>query len=195
MKRILVLQGHPDPHPVHFGHALAGAYVEGARMAGHAADVVTVATSSFGLLRTRAEWEGTPAPPDVRAAQDLLLAANHLALFFPLWMGTMPAILHAFLEQLLRPGFAVDQRGEGDLVGGPRLRGRSARLVVTMGMPAPVYRWYFLGHGVRGLERSMLGLCGITPARETFVGGVEQLDAGGRERWLTRMRELGRRAR
>lgn len=34
-KRILVIQGHPDPDSTHFGHALADAYVQSARAAGH----------------------------------------------------------------------------------------------------------------------------------------------------------------
>jgi putative NADPH-quinone reductase len=75
-------------------------------------------------------------------------------LIFPLWRGTMPALLKAFIEQVMRPGVAIEYRKHGF----PRgvLAGRSARLVVTMGMPAMIYRWYFRVHGVRGLERSIL---------------------------------------
>jgi hypothetical protein len=66
----------------------------------------------------------------------------------------MPALLKAFLEQVMRPGVALEDRKHGF----PRalLADRSARIVVTMGMPALIYRWYFRAHGVRGLERSVL---------------------------------------
>jgi len=50
------------------------------------------------------------------------------------------------------------------------LAGRSARLVVTMGMPALIYRWYFRGHGVRGPERSVLKFVAMKPVRETLLG-------------------------
>ena len=43
------------------------------------------------------------------------------------------------------------------------LGGRSARVVVTMGMPALVYRWYFRAHSVKSLERNILGFVGIAP--------------------------------
>jgi putative NADPH-quinone reductase len=60
-----------------------------------------------------------------------------------------------------------------------------------MGMPAFVYRWYYLAHGVKGLERNVLKFCGIKPVRETFIGMVEQGEKR-RRRALERVRELGR---
>ena len=63
--------------------------------------------------------------------------------FFPLWLGSLPALLKAFLEQVLRPGFAFDT---GKAFSG-RLKGRSARVIVTMGMPAWVYRLWFHARG------------------------------------------------
>jgi putative NADPH-quinone reductase len=38
----------------------------------------------------------------------------------------------------------------------------SARAVVTMGMPAFAYRWYFGAHGLKSLTQN-LALVGITP--------------------------------
>jgi putative NADPH-quinone reductase len=83
-----------------------------------------------------------------------IVSAQHLVIVFPLWHGTMPALLKAFLEQVMRPGVALEYRKHGFSRG--LLAGRSVRLVVTMGMPALIYRWYFRAHGVRGLERSIL---------------------------------------
>ncbi|HEX2451526.1 MAG TPA: NAD(P)H-dependent oxidoreductase, partial [Gemmatimonadales bacterium] len=112
---------------------------------------------------------------------------------FPLWLGGLPALLRAFLEQLFRPGFAFS----GSLAKGGKkeLVGKSAHVIVTMGMPAPVYRWYFRAHSLKSLERNVLKFCGIAPVRATIIGMVE---AGGPERhrrWLEKVRALGRRAR
>ena len=142
-------------------------------------------------MRTREDWETGEPPADIRAAQEAIAGAGHVVLFYPLWLGTMPALLKGFLEQVLRQSFAFGgtpgQWNRG-------LRGRSARIVVTMGMPAAVYRWYFGAHSLRSLERNVLGFCGIAPVRESLVGRVEG-SARGRERWLARMDALGRRAR
>ena len=94
--------------------------------------------------------------------------ANHWVFFFPLRHGTMPALLKGFLEHIFRPGFAMEYTPGG--LPKRLLAGRSARIVVTMGMPALMYRWYFGAYGVRGFERSMLGFAGIKPVRESFCG-------------------------
>lgn len=190
--RLLILQGHPDGSARHFGHALADAYAEGARAAGHDVHGLDVAGLDFPLLRSRAEWESSPVPRDIARARDEIRAARHLALFFPLWMGDMPALFKGFLEQVARPGFAIPgpaaPRGTR-----PMLAGRSARLVVTMGMPAVVYRWWFRSSGLRAVERGLLGLAGIAPVHDSVVGSVESTSDVRRARWLHEMAELGAR--
>jgi putative NADPH-quinone reductase len=116
--------------------------------------------------------------------------AEHWLFLFPLWHGTMPALLKGFLEHIFRPGFAMEAR-EG---GFPRklLAGRSARIVVTMGMPVLVYRWYFGAHGLRGFERSILRFAGIRPVRESLYG-LSGADEKKRARWIEEMRRQGRR--
>jgi putative NADPH-quinone reductase len=186
--RIVIVQGHPDPGRRRFLHALEAAYAEGAASRGHELRTVVVAELDFPLIRTKEEYDSGTPPPDILRAQTAITWGEHLVFFFPLWLGTMPALVKGFLKQTFRPGFAMDTSG-------PKwkrlLSGRSARLVVTMGMPEPVYRWYFLGHGVKGLERNVLKFTGISPVRETWIGSVEQLDAAGRSRWLARLRRLG----
>jgi putative NADPH-quinone reductase len=92
-----------------------------------------------------------------------------------------------------RPGFAFKADG-GNPFGKKGLTGRSARVVVTMGMPALVYRFYFRAHSVKSLERNILGFVGIAPVHETLIGGVEQLGAAGAARWQDKLRQLGRQA-
>jgi putative NADPH-quinone reductase len=188
-KRILVIQGHPDPAATHFGHALADAYVESARAAGHEVQIVKVAELDFPLLRSKDEWDHGTLPPALQPVQQAIRWAEHLVFFFPLWLGGMPALLKGFLEQVARPGFAISKLGGN---GFPKklLRGRSARLVVTMGMPALVYRWMFRAHSIKALERNILGFVGIAPIHETLVGMVEG-DPSSREEWLGQLRELG----
>jgi putative NADPH-quinone reductase len=191
-KRVLLLQAHPDPAGRHFGHALAQRYGDAARAAGHTVETVNVATLDFPLLRSKRDWEEGALPPVLRPVQQAIERAEHLVFFFPLWLGGMPALLKGLLEQVARPGFAMAKTG-GPAGFRKLLGGRSARLVVTMGMPALVYRMFFLAHGVRQLERSILRFVGIAPVRETLIGNVEG-SASSRERWLVRMERLGQRA-
>ncbi|HEY0817316.1 MAG TPA: NAD(P)H-dependent oxidoreductase [Rhizobacter sp.] len=192
-KRILILQGHPDARERHFCHALAQAYADGARGAGHTVELCEIAQLDFPLLRSKAEWDHGATPESLKPVQAAILRAEHLVFVFPLWLGGMPALLKGFLEQVARPGFALspmDGSPEGKGLPKKLLSGRSARLVVTMGMPALVYRYVFRAHSLRALERNILGFVGIAPVHETLIGMVEG-EAGGRQRWLAKLRRLG----
>jgi putative NADPH-quinone reductase len=189
-RRILVIEGHPDPASQRFGNALAAAYVAAARSAGHTVEVVKVADLDFPVLRTRDEWETGALPPALLPVRDAVLRAEHLVLFFPLWLGGMPALLKGFLEQLARPGVAFS-REAGQLMPHKLWSGRSARVVVTMGMPAAVYRWFFRAHSLKALERNILGFVGIAPVHETLIGMVEG-EPAHRDAALRKIQKLGR---
>lgn len=190
--RIAILQAHPDPAGGHLCHALAQAYADGAAAAGREVRVVDVAQLDFPLLRTRKDWTDGEVPASLRPAQDTIRWADHLVFFFPLWLGDMPALLKGFLEQVARRGFAFEPEA-GNPLGRKLLTGRSARVVVTMGMPALVYRWYFRAHSIKALERNILGFVGIAPIDETLIGGVDGLGEAGAQRWLKKLNGLGRR--
>jgi putative NADPH-quinone reductase len=192
-KRILLLQGHPDASQRHFGHALLDAYAEGAARGGHELRRLDVAAIDFPLLRSKADWDSGAVPPTLKTAQDDIRWAEHIVIGFPLWLGGMPALLKGFLEQVARPGFALSRPPKGDM---PEklLKGRSARIVVTMGMPALVYRWYFRAHSLKALERNILGFVGIAPIHETLVGMVEGLGDEERQAWLGKLAKQGEKA-
>ena len=193
MTRILILQGHPDASASHLGHALAQAYAAGAHEAGHELRRLDVARLDFPLLRSQQDWEHGALPPGLRQAQEDLAWAQHLLIVFPLWLGEMPALLKGFLEQVARPGFAFKAEGDNPF-GRKGLQGRSARVVVTMGMPALVYRYVFRAHSLKSLERNILGFVGIAPIHETLVGQVGQLRPAQVQAWQDKLRRLGLRA-
>jgi len=191
--RILTIQGHPDPAAAHLCHLLETAYAEGAEQAGHVVRRVDVGRLDFPLLRSQQDWEQGALPQSLAQAQHDIGWAGHLVLFFPLWLGDMPALLKGFLEQVARPGFAF--KGDASNPFAQKgLVGKSARVVVTMGMPAMVYRWYFRAHSVKSLERNILGFVGVAPVRETLVGMVDKLDPPGVEAQCARLRKLGAKA-
>lgn len=189
-KRITIIEGHPDPNTGRFHYALAEAYGTGAQQAGHELRRVRLSTLDFPLLRSKHEWEEGTLPAALVEAQEAVRWADHLIILYPLWLGSMPALLKAFLEQVLRPGFAVAKAGSGSF-GKRLLAGKSARIVVTMGMPALFYRWYFRAHSLKSLERNILKFCGISPVRESLIGLVENRGDAWRKRWIEKMRMLG----
>ena len=88
-------------------------------------------------------------------------------------------------------------------------KGKSARIVVTMGMPGLFYRWYYCAHSLKSFERNVLRFCGVGPIRTSLIGWMGAGAAGGktpgsfendyphtnakqRERALEKIRRLGR---
>ncbi|APE29672.1 dehydrogenase [Halomonas aestuarii] len=193
MSRILILQGHPDREVPHLLHALADHYRQGAEGRGHEVRTVTIADLAFPLLNSQRAWTEEPMPAALEPARDAIAWCEHLVLFFPLWLGDMPALVKGFLEQVMRPHFAFEYV-EGNPLGRKGLKGRSARVVVTMGMPAAIYRHVYRAHSVRSLERNILGFVGFAPVRETLVGSVENLDEAGHHKWFTRLQKMGAKA-
>lgn len=192
-KRIAIIDGHPDPDGDRYCHALAGAYASGAAEGAHAVKRITVAELDVPLLRSQCDWDHGATTNALGAAQRDIAWASHLVIIYPLWLGSMPAMLKAFFEQVFRPGFAIEP--DPSKMWAKLLTGRSARVVVTMGMPAWMYRWYFFAHSLKSLERNILAFVGIGPIKETLIGGIGAMDQESCKHHLETMRVLGREAR
>jgi putative NADPH-quinone reductase len=192
-RRVTIIDGHPDPDQVHYVHALADAYERGAREAGHEVRRIAVADLKLPLLHSARDFQSGRPSAEVRRCQDDLAWAQHWVILYPLWLGSMPAMLKGFFEQVARPGFAFSAARSGEH-SRKLLAGRSARVFVTMGMPGFFYRWYYRSHSLKSLERNILAFIGIAPVRSSIVGMVEGVSISVRKKWLQRSRALGARA-
>ena len=188
-RRILILDGHPDPDPARYCHALAASYAQGAAAIGHVVHRTNLSDLDFPILLSRDDWEEGQTPAAILSLQDQLAWAEHIVIIYPLWLGEMPARLKALLEQAFRPAFAFGSKTVAP--GGGKLKGRSARIIVTMGMPAAVYRAFYLAHSLRSLKRNVLALVGIGPIRDTILGAVETRSDASRKRCLADVRKMG----
>lgn len=189
-KRILIIQGHPDGGQRHLCHALDEAYAQGAMAAGHELKRINVSRLDFPILRSQHEWEKGALPNGLIEAQEAIKWAEHILFFFPLWLGDMPALLKGFLEQVARPNFAFSGEGKNPFAH-KALKGRSARVVVTMGMPAVIYRWFFLAHSLKSLERNILNFVGIKPVKDTIIGMAGNMDAVSINKWVGKLQHMG----
>lgn len=187
---IAIIQGHPDRSPERLCRALAEAYRRGAEAAGHSVRTIDVAALDFPLLLTQEAFENGAAPAAIADAQETLRWADHWTIVFPIWLGDAPARLKGFIEQAFRPGFALAYK-PGKLPEG-LLKGKSARLIVTMGMPSFVYRFFFFAHGLRNLKRNVLNYAGVSPVRATLIGSAKGMTREAAGKWLATAESLGR---
>ena len=192
MSRICLINAHPDPSPDRFCFALAEAYQSAAEQSGHAVSRFNAGDIDVTLLDSAKAFE-QPPPEAILPVREALTGAEHLVLIYPLWLGTLPAKAKALLEQVARAGFFLDTGGDSSKWPAQKMKGKSARIIVTMGMPGFAYRLFYRSHSLKALETGVLGISGFKPVRDTVLGGVE-MGPQRRARMLDQVRALGAKA-
>ena len=187
--RVLIIVGHPRKGS--FCGALANAYRAGAVRAGAEVRVLWLADLRFDPDVRSFDPAVQRVEDDVRRGRQLITWADHLAFVYPTWWGTMPALLKGFLDRVLAPGFAFEDRPGGQ---GWRklLRGKSADLVTTMDTPGWAYRWIYRAPGHNAMRRAILGFCGIATARVLSFGPIKDCQPAQRQAWLAAAEDRGR---
>ena len=191
VRHILIIEGNPDPSHERLSSALARAYHEGAEESDCMIQRINVGGITFPILRTAKEFETEPAEEVIVDAQAAFLRADHVVFIFPLWLGGPPALLKAFMEEVARDHFLIRESDKGFRKG--HLKGRSAELIVTMGMPPLLYRTVFGAHGVKAFDKSILRMAGISPVRTTYFGGAD-ITPPHVGKLIDRARRMGRKA-
>ena len=110
---ILVIDGHPDPES--YCAALSSAYLEGAKE--RKIDILRIRDLKFDPNLQFGYRKRTELEPDLIMCQELIRNASHLVWVYPVWWGSVPAILKGFLDRVLVPGFAFKKAGRIAFVG------------------------------------------------------------------------------
>lgn len=188
--KILVLLAHPQSKS--YCAALGQAYIDGARAAGAEVRQINLADLHFNPIAVGSHDKPGELEADLRKAQEDIRWAEHLVFIYPILWGTLPALLKGFIERVLTPGFAVNFHKDSPLWD-KLLKGRSARLIVTLNTPPLLYRLLFRRAGHITMKRSILEFCGIAPVRITDVGPMKNASAQKREKWIREVHALGAR--
>jgi putative NADPH-quinone reductase len=190
MSKVMIVVGHPQRNT--FCEALAKAYKAGAAAVGHEASLFILADMRFDPILREGYRQLQPLEPDLRAAYEHLKACDHLVLVFPLWCGDMPALMKGFIERILQPDLIALEKTE-NAMNWSLFRDKSARIVMTMGMPVSIYRFWYRGHALKLLTRNILKFIGIAPVRHTLFGMLGSSKPHTRERWIRQVQQLGAR--
>jgi putative NADPH-quinone reductase len=178
LNHVLVVNGHPDPHPTRFSAALCAAYSEGAAASGHKTRQLNVgAVPSPGAESDHLHW----LQYDAANMLERLWRADRLFIAFPMWLGGPPPALKLILEELARW-----QHAEAKALDEP-LEGKDADIVVTASFPGLVYS---SGQGV-AVGAWAQSLSALRSNGVMVIGNMDLLSADDRTDWLTRVRQLG----
>jgi len=189
MKKILIINGHPDKKSLCY--SLAKKYKLGADKSGAECDIVHLKDLEFSPILKFGYRERTDLEPDLQKAQNLITKANHLVFVYPNWWGTYPALLKGFIDRLFLPGFAFEYQEKSPFPK-KRLIGKTARLIVTTDTPNWYYSLVYRKPGHNSMKKSILGFCGIKPVKISTFGPVKNSTDIQRKSWLTKVEEMGK---
>ncbi|KAF0128789.1 MAG: NAD(P)H dehydrogenase (quinone) [Bacteroidetes bacterium] len=188
MKHVLIIHGHP----VHdtFVDKLTLEYIRGAESSG--ADVKELVLNELKFdINFREGYRGNQElEDDLKIAQELIQWADHLVFFYPNWWATYPALLKGFIDRTFLPGFAFKYR-KNNPVPEKLLKGKTARLVVTMDSQVWYYYLVQRAPGHHSMRNGILHFCGIRPVYISSLGPMRSSSESRRAKWLKKMFQLG----
>ena len=186
-KRVAIIVGHPAADS--WCRALADSYAAAARAGGHEVRMLQLAQLNFDPSLHEGYRQIQALEPDLLAAQGTVAWAEHVVIAYPIWWGSVPALLKGFLDRILLPGFAFKYR-PGKAFPEQLLRGRSAQLLVSMDTPPWYFRWVYRMPGIVQLKKTTLEFCGIAPVKVAAFGPLIASSPAQRASWLVKAARL-----
>ncbi|MEL7223084.1 MAG: NAD(P)H-dependent oxidoreductase, partial [Bacteroidota bacterium] len=134
----------------------------------------------------------TELEPDLLEAQEKLKWADHLVWVYPVWWGSVPAIMKGFLDRVLLPGFAFQKR-EGSVWWDKYFTGKTAHLITTMDQPTWYYRLVYKSPSHYAMKKLTMNFIGVKSVKITAIGPIRLSTVAFREKWLGKIQRLGER--
>jgi len=187
--KVLLINGHPDKES--YNHALAKAYQQGVAQSTAEFREIVISDLQFNPNLQYGYRKRTMLEPDLLQAQESIQWADHIVWVYPVWWGSVPALMKGFLDRVLLPGFAFKKR-EGSVWWDKFLTGKTSRIICTMDQPAWYYRWLNHRPSTVAMKKLTLNFIGISKVSVTPIGPLRLSKEKYRTDWLKKVEALGR---
>ena len=107
-KKILIINGHPDKDS--FNYAISESYKAGAIVNGAEVKEIKIRELNFNPNLEFGYRKRTELEPDLVEAQEKIKWSEHLVWVYPVWWGSVPAMMKGFIDRVFLPGFAFKKR-------------------------------------------------------------------------------------
>lgn len=188
MKKIALIIGHPDAESFNF--ALAKAYATGAVKSGAEVRQIIISELNFDPNLKYGYRKRTELESDLLKSQETLKWADHIVWVYPVWWGSVPAIMKGFLDRVLLPGFAFKKR-EGSVWWDKYFTGKTSRLICTMDQPTWFYRIINRAPSHHAMKKLTMNFIGVKSVKITAIGPLRLSKDEFRSKWLEKIQRLG----
>ena len=189
MKKILIINGHPDTNS--FCYALHNAYKKGVLNTNAEIQEILVNDLKFNVNLKFGYNKRTELEPDLLDSQEKIKWAEHIVWIYPVWWGSYPAILKGFIDRVFLPGFAFKKR-ENSVWWDKYLTDKTARIISTLDQPNWYYKLIYRQPSYYALKKLTLNFIGIKKVKATTIGPIRLSKDSFRENWLKKVEQLGK---
>ena len=172
----LIIYAHPNPNSL--SHAYLEVMKEQTRANGHDVMVRDLYQMHFKPVDYAADFEKSRKgeyPEAVLTEQEYLRKADLISLIYPVWWGSMPAIMKGYFDRVFTRGFAFDYHPEKGLL--KLLEGKKALVVNNMGDSRKHADVSGMTDSIKNFIRSgVFGFCGIETVEHLLFGNATTRD-------------------
>jgi len=186
--KILIINGHPDKESFNFG--LSDAYKKGVKNSTAEVKEINIRELEFNPNLQFGYRKRTELESDLIEAQKLIKWADHLVWVYPVWWGSVPAIMKGFIDRVFLPGFAFKKR-EGSVWWDKFLTGKTSRIICTLDQPAWYYKWINRNPSTNAMKKLTMQFVGVKKVRVTTIGPLRLSKEAFRNKWLRKVEKLG----
>lgn len=187
IKRILVINGHPDPRS--YNQALAQSYLK--ELKKHSSVEIRYIALHALEFNPNLEYgyrKRTELEPDLLQALEDIKWSDHTVWIHPLWWVGLPALMKGFFDRAFLPGIAFNHLSSTETIG--LFQGKTARIITTGGdLSQELYTNVFYESGLLQLKVGILEYCGIQVTDTTFIGLMNNSTLEDREWWLEEVKK------
>ena len=189
MKKILIINGHPDKESFNYG--ISKSYKIGATNSNAEIKEINIRELKFNPNLEFGYRKRTELEPDLLDAQEKIKWADHLVWVYPVWWGSVPAIMKGFIDRVFLPGFAFKKKEES-VWWNKYLTGKTARLICTLDQPSWYYKWIYGNPSHNAMKKLTMQFVGIKKVKITTIGPIRLSKEDFRSKWLKKIEKLGK---
>lgn len=190
MKKILIINGHP--YQKSLCASLAESYLQGAKEGNYEVKMIHLSQLKFDPILHKGYLEIQELEEDLKSVQQDILWAQHLVFVYPIWWGSVPALLKGFLDRVFLPGFAFKYH-KGSPWWDRLLKGRTGRLIITTDAPWWWNKFMYSDPAIKMMKKAVLEFCGVSSVKVTQLDEIKNKAPKDIELNLKKVYDLGKR--
>lgn len=188
MKKIVIIQGHPDRNSLCY--TFGQAYKKGlSQHSNISVEEIHLMDLAFNPILMYGYKKRTVLEPDLVDAQRKIMEADHTVWIYPTWWGTVPALMKGFIDRIILPGFFFEYQ-EDTKFAKKLMKGKTARVISTMDAPVWYYKIFHGQPGFRMMKRVFFDFVGIK-SKMTGFGSTKYQQPKTIEKWIKKVERLG----